>query len=86
MTRRKGIPTSVDNGDGRRRLLTVREASELLRVHANTLRRWSDERLVTCYRIGPRGDRRFKLEDIAALLVERMDVSQTEVSSKSPNK
>lgn len=61
-------------------MLTVREVSQLLHVHSNTLRRWSDQGIIKAYRIGPRGDRRFRAEDIAVLLLEEtkglpMDVS-----------
>jgi excisionase family DNA binding protein len=49
-------------------LMTVREASELLHVASNTLRRWSDVGIIKAYRIGTRGDRRFHLEDVIALL------------------
>jgi len=52
------------------RMLTVREVSQLLHVHSNTLRRWSDQGIIKAYRIGPRGDRRFRAEDIAVLLLE----------------
>lgn len=52
-------------------MLTVREVSRLLHVHSNTLRRWSDQGVLRAYRIGPRGDRRFKPEDIAVLLLEQ---------------
>ncbi len=51
-------------------MLTVREVSRLLHVHSNTLRRWSDQGIIKAYRIGPRGDRRFRPEDIAVLLLE----------------
>jgi excisionase family DNA binding protein len=51
-------------------MLTVREVSQLLHVHSNTLRRWSDQGIIKAYRIGPRGDRRFRAEDIAVLLLE----------------
>ena len=51
-------------------MLTVREVSQLLHVHGNTLRRWSDLGIVKSYRIGPRKDRRFRAEDIAVLLLE----------------
>ncbi len=52
-------------------MLTVREVSQLLHVHSNTLRRWSDQGVLRAYRIGPRGDRRFRPEDIAVLLLEQ---------------
>jgi excisionase family DNA binding protein len=51
-------------------MLTVREVSQLLHVHSNTLRRWSDQGIIKAYRIGPRGDRRFRAEDIAVLLLD----------------
>jgi len=62
-------------------MLTVREVSQLLHVHSNTLRRWSDQGIIKAYRIGPRGDRRFRAEDIAVLLLEEtkglpMDISK----------
>jgi excisionase family DNA binding protein len=51
-------------------MLTVREVSQILHVHSNTLRRWSDLGLIKAYRIGPRGDRRFKQEDITIMLLQ----------------
>jgi excisionase family DNA binding protein len=60
-----------EDGNGRRRMLTMREACRVLNVHGNTLRRWSDLGLIKAYRIGLRGDRRFKQEDIDALLEAR---------------
>jgi excisionase family DNA binding protein len=52
-------------------MLTIGEASCLLHVHNNTLRRWNEQGLIKAYRIGARGDRRFKKEDIDALLFEQ---------------
>ena len=51
-------------------LLTVREVARLLHVHPNTLRRWSDRGRIRAYRITPRGDRRFKHEEILRFLAE----------------
>lgn len=51
-------------------MLTTREACQILHIHGNTLRRWSERRLIMAYRIGPSGNRRFKREDITALLAE----------------
>ena len=45
-------------------ILTTSEAAKLLRVHPNTIRQWSNKRLLHAYRLGPRGDRRFKRKDI----------------------
>ena len=51
-------------------MLTLREVAGLLRVHPNTLRRWSNEGRIRAHRISPRGDRRFKREEIARFLAE----------------
>jgi excisionase family DNA binding protein len=51
-------------------MLTVREVASLLNIHANTVRRWSDEGKLKSFRITKRGDRRFKREEINRFLVE----------------
>jgi len=51
-------------------MLTTSDVARLLNTHVNTVRRWSDQRLLKVYRIGPRGDRRFKREDIDSFLVQ----------------
>lgn len=49
-------------------MLRVRDVARLLHVHMNTVRRWSDRGLIRAYRINPRGDRRYKKEDIDLFL------------------
>lgn len=49
-------------------ILTVREVAQLLNIHENTVGRWGIQGILREYRIGPRRDRRFKLEDVAILL------------------
>ena len=51
-------------------MLSVHDVANILSVHINTVRRWGDSGIVKVYRIGPRRDRRFRLEDIARLLTE----------------
>jgi excisionase family DNA binding protein len=51
-------------------MLTVTEVARMLHVHPNTLRRWSKDGRIQSYRIAPRGDRRFKQEEIARFLAE----------------
>ena len=70
-----------DNNNSMGAMLTMREACELLNVHGNTLRRWGALGLVKAYRIGIGQHRRFKAEDIAALVVE-----QTRFGSNSQGK
>ena len=49
-------------------VLTVREVAEFLNIHVNTVRRWSNLGILRGYRIGPRGDRRFRRQDVVAFL------------------
>lgn len=55
--------------------LSLREAAAILDVHWNTLRRWTDQGVITYYRFGPRGDRKFKREDLDRYL-ERIVVRE----------
>ncbi|MDQ6748115.1 MAG: MerR family transcriptional regulator [Candidatus Dormibacteraeota bacterium] len=40
----------------------------MLHVHLDTLRRWEASGLISAVRIGPRGHRRFRPEDLDALI------------------
>ena len=51
-------------------MLTVNDVARLLNVHINTVRRWSNQGILKAYRVGSRGDRRFRQEDIASFLLE----------------
>ena len=51
-------------------LLPIGRVVKILGVHANTVRRWANEGLLPVYRLGPRGDRRFKKSDIDRFLEE----------------
>ena len=51
-------------------MLTVKEVAKLLHVHTNTVRRWSDRKMIRAYRLAPRGDRRFRQEDITRFFAE----------------
>jgi excisionase family DNA binding protein len=49
-------------------MLRAGEAAQLLGVHVNTIRRWSDKGILISYHIGPRGDRRFRRVDLESFL------------------
>ncbi|MEM7825179.1 MAG: helix-turn-helix domain-containing protein [Candidatus Aenigmatarchaeota archaeon] len=51
-------------------MLTLGEVSKILGVHSHTVKAWSDKGILTAYRIGPRGDRRYRRDDILAYLNE----------------
>ncbi len=51
-------------------LLSVAQAAMLLGVHPNTIRSWTDAGRLNAFRINARGDRRFRRDDVARLLVE----------------
>jgi len=52
------------------KMLTPKEVAQLLHIHRNTLKRWSDEGRIVAYRINPRGDRRYRLQDIERFLAQ----------------
>jgi excisionase family DNA binding protein len=54
-------------------MLTTSDVGRLLNVHINTVRRWTNKGILKVYRIGPRGDRRFRQEDITTFLVEQSE-------------
>lgn len=49
-------------------MLTVREVAQMLHMHENTVRQWSNRGIIKPYKINMRGDRRFKKEEIEAIL------------------
>jgi excisionase family DNA binding protein len=64
-------------------MLTISEACQLLNIHSNTLRRWSAKGLVREYRVGLGGHRRFKVDDIAALILEQPRYRQVKTNKLS---
>jgi len=59
-------------------MLTTSDVARLLNVHINTVRRWSNQGILKAYRIGSRGDRRFREEDIVSFLSEQPKITSSE--------
>ncbi len=53
-------------------MLTTSDVARLLNIHINTVRRWSNQGIIKTYRIGSRGDRRFRREDITSFLSQEL--------------
>ena len=49
-------------------ILKVSEVARRLKAHPHSVRRWSDAGVLPSYRIGHRGDRRFRSEDVIAFM------------------
>jgi len=49
-------------------LLSLTEASKILKVHPNTLRQWDKKGILKPVRFGERKDRKYRKEDILKLL------------------
>ncbi len=48
--------------------LSAREVAYFLNIHVDTVRRWSDQGVLKSFCIGPRGDRRFRREEVLTFL------------------
>ncbi len=57
-------------------MLTVSDVARLLSVHINTVRRWSNQGILKAYRVGSRGDRRFRREDITSFLSQESKIAE----------
>jgi len=67
----KGNPSQPRKPDlDSRTMLTTADVAQFLGLHVNTVRRWSRQGILKSYRIGSRGDRRFRREDVDGFLKE----------------
>ena len=50
------------------KLLTLKQACELLNCHPNTLRAWDAKGYLVAVRFGTRGDRRYKRDELMKII------------------
>src|SRR6188474_2224711 len=55
----------------------------MLGVHANTVRTWTDQGVLTCLRINRRGDRRYARQEIARFLAHTDSAAPAQSGSPS---
>ena len=53
--------------------MTISNVAAFLGVHPNTVRRWSNNGLIQCFRLGPRNDRRFDLQHVMEMIRPTID-------------
>lgn len=53
------------------KILTLKQACELLNCHPNTFRNWDNKGILKAIRFGHRGDRRYNKEDILNILKKK---------------
>ena len=58
-----------------KKFLTITEAADYLKVSKTSLRRWTNNGRLPCYRVGHRNERRFLLDDLVAFMGESINNS-----------
>jgi len=53
-------------------IITLAEASDILGVHPNTLRKWDNKGFLKAIRIGTRKDRRYRKGEVVKILKEEI--------------
>ncbi|HEC92174.1 MAG TPA: helix-turn-helix domain-containing protein [Candidatus Atribacteria bacterium] len=71
MLSKKSMAKTTENQREIPQLLTLKEASEILKCHPNTLRQWDKKGILVAVRFGERKDRRYRKEDILKLLEKK---------------
>ena len=56
-----------------KKFLTITEAADYLKVSKTSLRRWTNNGKLTCYRVGHRNERRFLLDDLVAFMGQAVE-------------
>lgn len=62
------------------KLLSIKQASELLGINKDTLRNWEKEGKITPLRVGTRADRKYRIEDLEKFIDKKMGAVLSEIS------
>jgi len=68
MLSKKSMPKTTKDKEIIPKLLTLKETSDILKCHPNTLRQWDKKKILPAIRIGIKKIRRYKKEDILKFL------------------
>jgi len=60
----------IGNRHSGKEIMTCEEVAEYLRVHVSSVRRWSRSGKLTAYKVGGRGDWRYREQDVLAFLYD----------------
>ncbi len=58
------------DGSDHKAMMTCDEVAEYLRVHVSSVRRWSRSGKLTAFKVGGRGDWRYRKQDVLAFLYD----------------
>jgi len=64
-------------------LLSIGEVSKIFGIHRDTLRNWEEKGIISPLRVGPRGDRKYKQEDIEKIANDKSIVKDLGISISS---
>ena len=67
----------------KQRFLTITEAAEFLQVSETSLRRWTNNGTLRCFRVGGRNERRFLKEDLLAFM-QKIDLQLDVQDARKP--
>jgi excisionase family DNA binding protein len=56
-------------------IMTCDEVAEYLRVHVSSVRRWSRSGKLTAFKVGERGDWRYRKQDVLAFLYDAKEAN-----------
>jgi len=66
----KTANSAIKDRAGSKAIMTCDEVAEFLRVHVSSVRRWSRSGKLRAFKVGGRGDWRYRQQDVLAFLYD----------------